>query len=159
MGSVSGLAGLKKKLQANAKKYGVQNADYTVGFTQKYAVFVHEIKRNYRVGDYKYLEKPYRELHAELLRDIGLGIENGGDLDSLLLKAALKIQRKAVKRNKETPGEGVPVDTGALRASSFVTKTSDLEAAAAAAYLVSEAIRKAELAKRKTSKAKKKKKR
>ena len=53
-----------------------ENIVGTIGYTAEYAVYVHEINKNYTVGQWKFLEKPIAENHdrilAEIVQEIGL---------------------------------------------------------------------------------------
>lgn len=111
--TVVGIEKLQTRLRRMMKQYstGGQVA-VIVGFAQEYAIFVHERTDVYHhVGTSKFLEKPARYLHGELMRIVAAGLKKGyGVLRSLLL-AGLRLQREAQLLT--------PVDTGALRASAF----------------------------------------
>lgn len=97
----------KEAIEANS-------AEARVGYTANYAVFVHEINKNYRNGkQWKYLERPARQLNnsGELGQIIIRAVKGGAKLQQALFLAALRIQRDSQKE--------VPVDTGNLKASAF----------------------------------------
>ena len=120
-----------KKEQVKGLKF---NVEYTVGFTQKYALAVHETNKKYRVGGWKYLETPTRRLSnsGELGLIIRKAVKATGKIETGLALAALRIQRDAMK--------AVPIDTGALRGSAFTGKGKGLKEAGAA-FARSERIR------------------
>ena len=82
-----------------------------VGYTANYAVHVHENDRKYRVGEFKFLEKPARLLQRELARIIRTVRKQTGSLKDGLLLAGMRLQRESQKL--------VPVDTGNLKGSAF----------------------------------------
>ncbi len=138
------LAHLKRLARESAKKY---SSSVTVGFTQHYALPVHEMTWwKHRVGQAKFLEQPFRQFKAELIKLIRRAVLNGATMDQALLIAGLRIQREAQLLT--------PVDTGALKASAFTTLTRDVEVVAARAYKNAERLRAKVLAKRERDKAK-----
>jgi len=111
---IEGLKDVSRALGSASRKYGGRsgNPSVIVGFTQKYALKVHEdLKTPHRVGQAKYLEQPARELEKELRQLIAAAMKAKATLSKALLVAGLRIQREAQLL--------VPVDTGALRASAF----------------------------------------
>lgn len=110
-------------------------ASVTVGYTQQYAVFVHEdLAAKHRAGKTaKFLETPTRRLAPELGKLIGDGVKRGMTLVQALLVAGLRIQRESQ--------QVVPIDTGALKASAFTAPTDQVAAAAGAAYEQSLAVK------------------
>ena len=95
-----------------------------VGFTQNYALFVHEnLEANHPVGQAKYLEQPARELRKTISNDITRAMKGGATLKDALLMAGLRLQRAAQ--------ELTPVDTSALKASAFTALEEDAEQVAA----------------------------
>jgi len=85
-----------------------------VGFTQNYAIYVHENLEAYHlVGQAKFLEQPARELSqgGVLSRIVVEVMRQGKTMMQGLLLAGLRIQREAQRL--------VPVDTGALKNSAF----------------------------------------
>lgn len=83
-----------------------------VGYTQSYAIYVHEnLESHHPVGEAKFLEKPFRRLHKDLMRQIKDDMKKGLTLQQALLRAGLRLQRDSQLL--------VPVDTGALKNSAF----------------------------------------
>lgn len=114
MHTIEGVAELTaelKRLRNEAKADA--GVDVLVGYTQHYAVYVHEnLESNHpNGGQAKYLEQPFRELAPELVRIVAAGLKGGLSWRDSLLMAGLRLQRESQ--------ELVPVDTGALRASAF----------------------------------------
>jgi len=134
MAQILGLDRLREKLRrlaAKAKKD--HDADVTTGFTQQYALVVHEIPANHPVGEVEYLIKAVRQVEKEVRKNIATAYKNGATLEKALLIGALRIQREA--QNK------TPVDTGALKASAFTDYTRNADRSAGVAYARSEGIR------------------
>lgn len=97
------------KMAAAARRGG---AVVAVGYTQSYAVYVHEdLTAFHETGEAKYLERPARELGPELTRIVVEELKRGRTMAEALLKAGLRLQRESQLL--------VPVDTGALRNSAF----------------------------------------
>lgn len=116
-------------------------ASVTVGFTQNYALPVHEmVLWKHRVGQAKYLQMPLKMLKNQLRLDAISMVRSGNKVSTVLLILGLRVQRAAQKLT--------PVDTGALRASAFTCLTKNVEAAAQAAYNRGEIRRAKILAKR-----------
>lgn len=114
---------LKKQAEDDSK------ASVTVGFTQNYALYVHEdMSAKHPHGQAKYLEQPARELSnsGELGRLASEVVKSGGKLEQGLLVAGLRIQREAQLL--------VPIDTSALKASAFTAFTRDEDTAAYVAF-------------------------
>jgi hypothetical protein len=106
-----------------------------VGYTQNYAVWVHEnLEAYHETGQAKFLEAPMRRLQDELASEIRSEVAKSGNLQKALLKAGLRLQRESQKL--------VPVLTGALRASAFTCKEKDLEEASLKAFQISEGVKK-----------------
>jgi len=102
---------LRKRL---AKSERVDQPGVVVGYTQNYAIFVHEDPEAiHSVGTWKYLEKAARLLlnGGTLHLIITKAYAKTGSLSKSLLLAALAIQRQSQQL--------VPVDTGALKNSAF----------------------------------------
>ena len=94
------------------KKLKKPKATVNVGYTQSYAVWVHERMDTYHpVGQAKFLEQPAREKAGEIARIIKETYRKTKDLTLSLLTGGLFLQRESQKL--------VPVDTGALKASAF----------------------------------------
>lgn len=124
----------------NEKKVSV-----VVGYTQRYAVYVHEVQAEHKEGkQWKYLEAPARRLAKTIGEDIRKVVQKTKSLKQGLLIGGLRLQRESQKI--------VPIDTSALKASAFTCLEEYLEQTASTAYAKSEAIRQGELAKRKKRK-------
>lgn len=83
-----------------------------VGYTQQYAVFVHEdLTKRHPVGQAKFLEQPARELSRSIGEGVRKAIKEGASVDQALLIQGLRIQRESQLL--------CPVETGALKASAF----------------------------------------
>lgn len=119
-----------------------------VGFTQNYAIFVHEdTEASHKVGKSNFLLDPAMRMKGELANIVSSVTKATGSVEKGLLTAGLRLQREA---QKETP-----VDTGALKNSAFTAKESDLEQASLAANQAGEAIRQRATDKRNKKKGKK----
>ena len=100
---------LKKKVEESKADDGIH---CVVGFTQSYAIFVHEIiGNNHPVGQAKFLEQPAREKSAEISEVVRAALAEGKTLSQALLLGGLRLQREAQLL--------CPVLTGALKASAF----------------------------------------
>ena len=134
---IDGMEKLNRQLRQLANKAKASaREDVIVGFTQRYAIWVHEVQAQHEPGkQWKYLESPARTLAAtgELMRIVREVYQKTQNLTQAMLTAGLRIQREAQNIT--------PIDTGALKASAFTTKQSQLEAKAAAAFARSEAVR------------------
>lgn len=117
-------------------------ADVIVGFTQRYAIYVHErTELRHRVGQAKFLEQPARELGHKVLGNLIVRTYlRYNDLEKAILVAALRLQREAQLR--------CPVDTSALKASAFVVLEDEYDRVASEQFDKSEEIRKREMSKR-----------
>jgi hypothetical protein len=135
---IEGVESLKKKMADISVKYGKETrTSVIVGFTQRYALHVHEDKNAYHpVGQAKYLEQPAREFEGELTRMVQQGVSAGLSVELSLVTAGLRLQREAQLLT--------PVDTSALKASAFTCVESELEAVSTAKFAESETIRLAE---------------
>jgi hypothetical protein len=95
---------------ARAKEDG--NASVLVGYTQAYALFVHEnLEATHPVGQAKFLEQPARELSKEISEITKKGLQQKKTMAQSLVLAGLFLQRESQKL--------CPVDTGALKNSAF----------------------------------------
>lgn len=137
---IEGVAGLKSKLSKLAGKYGNPKESVTVGFTQQYALHVHEVQAHHVVGQWKYLETPARAVKLVFSKLITDSLKRGVNMLQSLMIGGLRLQREAQMLT--------PVDTSALKASAFTCPTRDVDATSAAAYAKSESIRLSELASR-----------
>lgn len=131
--TVEGGKNLETNLAARLTKYGSSNPVVVVGFTQKYAIYVHEVAAYHKVGQWKYLETPARQLRSALKDIIKRALAAGTTMEQALLLAGLRLQRAAQQLT--------PVDTSALKASAFTCLQRDLEATSQSAFSKSEAIR------------------
>jgi|TARA_R110002110_G_scaffold145775_6_gene335361 hypothetical protein len=137
MPDIKGIKKVRQLLTAMGEK--AQAADkvtVVVGFTQSYAVYVHENKQAaHPVGQAKYIEQPSRELKSKFSDIIQKVTKKTGNIRDGLLMAGLLLQRSAQKLT--------PVDTGALKASAFTDFQENVDEAARKAFDKSEQIRKA----------------
>lgn len=100
------VAALKAKLKKSSRVVGI------VGYTQSYALVVHEnLASHHDVGQAKYLEEPMRTNAKAYAKDMIDVMNSGGTEEQAVMKACLHLQRDSQLL--------VPVDTGALRASAF----------------------------------------
>jgi len=116
MSGIYGINKLRRKLKAMELAAKQRDAiDVVVGYTAKYAVYVHEnTESRHTVGQAKYLEQPAREKADELGNIVAKAAKRGLSLDKGLLLAVLKLQAASQKL--------VPVDTGNLKGSAFTRK-------------------------------------
>jgi hypothetical protein len=102
------LEGLAAKARADAGKR------VSVGFSAPYAVFVHEdLTAFHSNGVAKFLETPMRTMHQELAGIVGAEVRGGATL--------VEAERKAAERLLVASQAIVPVDSGNLRDSGFVS--------------------------------------
>lgn len=116
MGKVLGMRSLRDNLQKRLRKAGkgtkAGTASVIVGYTQEYAIYVHEnLEAYHEVGNAKFLEIPFREIEPDVPSILRKSIAAGMTLPQALLALGLKVQRTSM--------EQVPIDTGALRSSAF----------------------------------------
>ena len=113
MADVKGFEKVVDALRKRAAKARTDNrASVTVGFTQGYALYVHEdLQAFHPVGKAKYLTDPLKRLAAELGRIASDGLRKGLTMAQSLLLAGLRLQRESQLE--------VPVDTGALKGSAY----------------------------------------
>lgn len=148
MPKINNIVRLLTKLKALQKKADSERKlSVVVGYTQSYAVYVHEnTSAEHPVGNAKFLEGPARRLAPILSETIRAVAEQTGSLAKGLLVAGLRLQRESQME--------VPVDTSALKASAFtaidpgsdkmhLTGLDTVEEAASKAFALSEKIRKA----------------
>lgn len=132
---VKGVQAILNALKKEGLKRAKTTGTVTVGYTQKYALAVHETNRAYKNGRlWKYLEIPTRQLSnsgalTALIRKTALAT---GNITTGLKIGALRIQKESMKI--------VPLDTGALRASAFVGIGDGIKESEAA-FSKSEALR------------------
>jgi len=141
--NIKGVAKLLPKLKKLEMEVKAQNgATVVVGFTQSYALYVHEnLEAYHRVGSAKFLEGAANQLQSTLRRIIDSVVLQTNDLRKALLTAGLRLQREAQKLT--------PVDTGALKASAFTDFQENIEGVAQRAFERSEKIRQRKRKKRK----------
>jgi len=133
------LSGLSRVLTAleglKRRYYDAKPPEVVVGYTQRYAVYVHEVPAAHKVGKMKYLTDPARRLNNDgSLKNLILeALKAGKKLNLAVLRAGMRVQRESQ--------EEVPIDTSALRASAFTAYEHEVEGKARAAFDQSEAIR------------------
>lgn len=142
MVKVEGIDRIQKMFAKSKRKYGnLSNPSVTVGYTQHYALLVHEmVGWRHEVGQAKYLEQPLRTEAKQIGHLVTASVAMGATLLDGLIVGGLYLQAAAQ--------DLTPVDTGALKASAFTSPTENVEDAAKAAYERSEKIRVAELKRR-----------
>lgn len=135
MANIEGLDKVVKKLEALANDKNWDGTGVVVGYTQSYAVNVHEdLDASHRAGKTaKFLEGPAREYNTQISELINRTYKATKDIKKALMVGGLFLQRKSQMI--------VPIDTGALRASAFTALDKDAASAAAQAHAGSEAIR------------------
>lgn len=113
MAIILNLQKLTAILRAKAAKALKDNAaSVSVGYTQSYAIFVHEnLAATHPVGQAKFLEQPARLLSRELGAMVVKGLKAKWTMATSLTVAGMRLQRESQKL--------CPVDTGALKASAF----------------------------------------
>lgn len=129
---IEGVKEVKAMLRRRKKKYGDAHVSVIVGYSQKYALFVHESihmklqgepRKKPHKGQYwdpqgraqpKFLEQPAREFRGVFVEIVRDAMEGGASLVQALLMAGLRLQRESQLL--------VPVDTGALKNSAFTRK-------------------------------------
>ncbi len=103
------------KIQGRIARARRDQGSVVVGYTQDYAVYVHENMGAYHAPptQAKYLEQPARQLSnmGVLSSIVSTALRAGQTLMMGLLQAGLRIQRESQKI--------VPVDTAALKNSAF----------------------------------------
>lgn len=109
---VTGVSGLLRTFRRLAAEAGRPRPSVLVGYTQSYALWVHEdMEARHPNGQAKYLEEPFRRLTPELKAMIVGYVKQGKTVEQALLLAGLYLQAESQRL--------VPVDTGALRNSAF----------------------------------------
>ena len=140
MAQIEGLSQVLAKLKELERKTKEEKDPVaTVGYTQAYALTVHEdLEARHSQGKTaKYLEIPARLLSQQVLPDIiQRTYRRTGSLSQGLLLAGLRLQRESQ--------EIVPVDTSALKASAFTALEYEKDQAAGDAFNKSEGIRRSE---------------
>lgn len=113
------IAALKKRgikwladSQGKAANSESVNPSVIVGYTQSYALVVHErLDVFHPVGQALYLLQPARQYAKELGEIAVKAVRNGATVSQAILLAGLRLQRESQLL--------VPVDTSALKASAF----------------------------------------
>lgn len=101
-----------RKRAAQSKEQASGKVSVAVGYTQSYAIYVHEdLNARHPVGQAKFLEHPFRANRAKYTSLVHEAIQKGRTLAEALLLAGLALQRDSQLL--------VPVDTGALKNSAF----------------------------------------
>ena len=149
---VQGIDKLKKDFKQSWLQFLGQGQDVIVGFSQNYAVFVHEnLEARHKTGKQaKYLTSALKKVWPAIPYIVRQITKKGQSISKGLLVAGLRIQREAQKV--------VPIDTGALRASAYTTYESTHDAVASSAHMRSEKVREKKIESRKKRKKKGKKK-
>lgn len=111
---LEGVERFQRKLQVLSKRVGKERTEVTIGYAAHYALRVHEdLVTPHRVGKAKFLEGPmrrYRNQAAKIARD---AMERKRPIGEALRLAGDFILRKSKQE--------VPIDTGFLRDSGFVS--------------------------------------
>jgi hypothetical protein len=136
MPKIEGLKSLQtklRKLESVSKRK--DDVTVTVGYTQRYAIYVHERDLNYnRPGSqWKYLETPAREKERDIAKAAANTYGLTGSMEKALIIAGMRLIREAEPL--------VPVNSGALKASWFVAPKRDEDEAATKAFVRSEFVR------------------
>lgn len=112
MARIERLNELKQILKAKGREAAKSSVSVVVGYTQNYALAVHERTWVYHPnGQAKFLEEPFRSLAPEMKALIAEDMKGGMTMEQALLRQGLRLQRESQ--------ELVPVDTGALKGSAF----------------------------------------
>lgn len=113
MAKILGLTKLLASLRGRAREAAEQaNVSVIVGYTQSYAIYVHEnLEAYHKVGQAKFLEQPARELGSLMGSIVRNTVRRGKPIAVGLFLAGLRLQRESQKL--------CPVDTGALKGSAF----------------------------------------
>jgi hypothetical protein len=131
MPKITGISEVKRALNKLAKGFTGENV--VVGFTQNYALFVHEVPARHTTGKAGFLLDNARDLQQEMSQIVLDQVKKTGSIEKGLFLAGVRLQAAAE--------EDTPVDTGALKASAFTALESDLEAASIQAYAEGEQVR------------------
>lgn len=144
---LKGLGNVLAALQElKTRYYEGKPPEVWIGYTQSYALYVHEVQASHtgpgRTGKWKYLTDPARRLNNDgTLKQLVLeALKVGTKLPTAMIRAGMRIQRESQKE--------VPVDTSALKASAVTAFAHEFEGKARTVFDQSEAIRLAELDRR-----------
>ena len=136
MAKLEGIENVKRVLRELRKRASQHRyVSIVTGYTQNYALVVHETNKNYRTGSWKYLEIPARALRGELARIVRDTYKRTRNLEKACIIAGMRLQRESQLM--------CPVDTSALKASAFTAREKDLESVSSAAKARSDEIRQA----------------
>ena len=109
-GHIDGLVRVLKVIKALSPKE--RRASVIVGYTQSYALPVHErVELKHRVGQAKYLETPARNEQDRISKIVTATYKKTHSMPQSLLMGGLYLQRQSQRL--------VPVLTGALKGSAF----------------------------------------
>ncbi len=110
--NIQGISAVLKRFQDRKSMFSKPQPVVRVGYTQSYAVYVHEnLEAHHPNGQAKFLEQPLRTMKDELAGIVVDTMKSGGSLEEGMILAGLRLQSASQ--------ELVPVDTGALRRSAF----------------------------------------
>lgn len=131
---IEGIDRLVTRLRKMAKDAKNANQSVVVGFSQRYAIYVHEdLTAYHKVGKAKFLESNARRMRKRLGKMIAKVFKKTKNMKQALLTGGYALLRPAQK--------DCPVDTSALRASGYVALERDYKRRAAEAFAKSEQIR------------------
>lgn len=135
MPKVTGINEVRKRLAKMQKQEQEDHAAVIVGYSQRYAIYVHEnLEARHAEGKQaKYLEAPARRLSKTLADIIATSYRKTRSMEKSLLLAGLRLQRESQ--------EIVPIDTSALKASAYTALEKDADKAAEEAFQRSESVR------------------
>jgi len=109
---LEGFDAIQTRLEQWANLAKDANTSVIVGYTQYYAIFVHENREvKHKVGRAGYLMDVAHEIQQELQNIVATVFKKTKNMVQALLLAGLRLQRESQLN--------VPVDTGALKASAF----------------------------------------
>lgn len=110
---IEGTREFERKIGDKAKKMARETSrPVVVGYTQSYAIHVHENKEmHHTVGKAKYLEDPAKKHRKKIGNIIVFFYKRTGNLLLAMIQGGLFLQRESQQE--------VPVDTGALKNSAF----------------------------------------
>lgn len=125
MAKVENLEKVNRLLREKAEQGEKANVSCIVGYTAKYAIYVHEnmemklkgqprpsgLGTYWNPGGPKFLERPARELRGELVKIIRSIYAATKDMGKALYTAGLRLQRESMQQ--------IPVEYGFLRNSAF----------------------------------------
>lgn len=150
MPKITGLKAVQAALKRK-KLDGKVTAEVEVGYTQTYALIVHEdLTAEHKEGKQaKYLEMPARRSREEIGRVVVDGYQKTRSMPKALLLGGLRLLRESDLI--------VPIDTAALKASGYVALEEEADKVSKEAFIRSEAVRASALNRRAKQRSKKKK--